>query len=106
MDSSVTVRVEIDERALREAISNGEGVESILQAETDKIVSRANSLSRGMRTGRWHDHSTGETLGDTEPEFAGNVKKRGKGHIGIVYTANYAAQKANMQSNILLKAKG
>lgn len=101
-----TVTVKIDEAALKRAISNGEGIQGILQRETERIVDQANALSAGMRTGIYHDHTTGETRGDTEPEFAGNVEKVRDGYIGIVYTANYAAQKANHKSNILLKAKG
>lgn len=100
------VRVDIDQQALEDAIANGEGLPDLLKAEVDKIASRANSLSAGMRTARFFDRDTGELKGDTEPEFQGNVKMGKKGYIGIVYPANYAAHKANMTSNILLKAKG
>lgn len=100
------VRVDIDQKALEDAIANGEGLPDLLKAEVDKIVTRANSLSAGMRTARFYDRESGELRGDTEPEFQGNVKKFANGYIGIVYPANYAAHKANMTSNILLKAKG
>ena len=104
--AKVTVRVDIDEAAMKRAIKDGDGVSGILQAEVEKITSRANALSAGMRTGIYHDRESGMTVGDTEPSFAGNVKKIGDSQIGIVYAANYAAQKANYENNILLKAKG
>lgn len=106
MASYATVKVVIDEAALKRAVSNGDGVQGILKQKVDSITANANALSAGMRTGIFHDHATGETRGDTEPDFEGNVERRGDGYIGIVYTANYAAQKANLDNNILLKAKG
>lgn len=106
MASNGTVKVVIDEAAMKRAIQNADGVQGILKQRVDSITANANALSAGMRTGIFHDHATGETRGDTQPEFEGNVEKRKGGYIGIVYTANYAAQKANMENNILLKAKG
>ena len=104
--ANCSVRVEIDEAALKEAIKNGDGIESLLRSEAENIASRARSLSSGMRTGRFYDREKGQLLGDTEPTFASDVKKIGNGYVGIVYTSNYAAQKANYENNILLKAKG
>lgn len=101
-----SVIVKIDEAALQRAIQNGEGLPGTLQQRVDEIKDTANALSAGMRTGIWHDHETGETRGDTEPVFDGDVQKVKGGYVGIVYTANYAAQKANHNNNILLKAKG
>ena len=101
-----TVRVEIDEAALKQAVKEGEGVQALLKQKTDEIVSRANSLASGMRTGLFYDREQGQLVGNTQPEYTGNVEKRGNGYIGIVHPANYAAMKANYESNILLKAKG
>ena len=98
------VRVVIDEKAFEKAVREASGVKDILNSEVDRITKQANSLSSGMRSGI--KHIDGERVGDTEPSFDGNVKKINGSYIGIVYTANYAAQKANTQSNILLKAKG
>lgn len=38
--------------------------------------------------------------------YAGNVRMQRDGYMGIVYTANHAAQLDNHRNNTLLKAKG
>ena len=100
------VRVVIDELALQRAVAEADGVEPLLLERAGEICSNANLMSTGDRTGIWHDHATGEVKGDTEPEYDYDVMRGRKGWVGIVYTANYAAQKNNHRYNTLLKAKG
>lgn len=104
--AKATCTVVIDENALKRAISYGDGIESALKEAVNKIESRANAMAVGYETPIWHDHKTGETKGGTQAEYRGDVQLGKKGYVGIVYTANYAAQKENHQHNTLLKAKG
>lgn len=100
------VKVDIDQAALSRAINQGENTKMLLQQRAEQIADSANSLSAGMLTERWYNTEEHEWIGGTEPEFKADVKDSRLGPVGIVYTANYAAQKANYNSNILLKAKG
>lgn len=106
MASSVTVKVELNDRNLKRAVAFAPGTEAALRKHTDKIKSRANSMAAGYTTPKWHDHETGETKGGTKAAYDGDVILGRKGYVGIVYPANYAAQKENHQHNTLLKAKG
>ena len=106
MASVSNVEVVIDQKALEEAAYGQDGTEAILKEHTDRIIDAASALSAGYMSGVFHDHETGTTNGPTHAEYDGNVQRRGKGFIGIVYTANYAAQKDNYENNTLLKAKG
>lgn len=105
MANYVDVKVEIDEEALKHAVNFASGTQTLLQSEVARINGRANAIGSYV-TPKWHDHATGETKGDTPAEYAGDTQLRSKGYIGIVYTANYAAQKDNHMYNTLLKAKG
>ncbi|MBQ9147803.1 MAG: hypothetical protein IJX68_08835 [Rikenellaceae bacterium] len=96
----------IFQEALLRAACGAEGTRALVESKTNKIASTANALGGGYRTPKWHDHDTGETKGNTQPAYDGNVQKRNGKFIGIVYTANYSAQKDNMEHNTLLKAKG
>jgi methyl coenzyme M reductase alpha subunit len=100
----VTCLVKIDEEKLKHAISNAEKLPGQLSTPVNAIINAANSMSAGFRTGIFHDPKTGEKRGDTQPNYAGNVIKGKHGYVGIVYTANYAAQKDNHLHNTLLKA--
>lgn len=106
MADNVSVKVEIDSRGLKHAVAFAHGTEAALRKYTDKIKSRANSMAAGYTTPKWHDHKTGETKGGTKAAYDGDVILGRKGYVGIVYPANYAAQKENHQHNTLLKAKG
>lgn len=106
MASVTNVEVVIDQKALEDAAYAQDGTKAVLQAATDDIIDNANALCAGYMTGVFHDHATGETRGPTQAEYDGNVQYRRNGYIGIVYTANYAAQKDNLENNTLLKAKG
>ncbi len=106
MASIANVEVVIDQKALEDAAYAQEGTQAIIKERTDEIISGANAMSAGYQTGVFHDHATGETRGPTHAEYDGNVQLRRGSYIGIVYTANYAAQKDNLENNTLLKAKG
>lgn len=98
------VVVEIDEKKLYEAVQDAEDLPSVIGDITNRIIAQANAFSAGFRTGIYHDHQTGETLGDTQPDYGGNVKKVGKTIVGIVHPKNYAAIKDNYENNTLLKS--
>lgn len=95
-----------DDAAIRAAINTAEGTADALEAKAAQIAARANALSSGFRTGIFHDHATGETRGNTRPEYASNVRRFGQVPVGLVYTANYAAQKDTYENNTLLKSIG
>lgn len=76
----------------------------LVQKATQIATERANAMSSGFRTGLWHDHATGETKGDTQPQYASEVNFAVHYHHGVVYTANYAAMKDTKENNTLLKA--
>ena len=61
-------------------------------------------MSAGFRTGIYHDHETGETLGNTQPRYEGDVGPDKRFVVGIVYPKNYAAMKDNHKNNTLLKS--
>lgn len=104
--ASVSVKVVIDQKALEHAVNFSEGTARALGAKTDAITGAANGMSAGFRTGRYHRDHRSPAVGDTPASYAGNVQMESKGYVGIVYTANYAAQKDNYLNNTLLKAKG
>ena len=106
MASEYTVVVKIDQKALEEAAYGQDGTEAIIKQHTDAIIDNANALCAGYKSGVFHDRETGTTKGPTQAVYDGNVERRKTAYIGIVYTANYAAQKDNLENNTLLKAKG
>lgn len=99
------MRVKIDEKALAREVGSAPGTRELLQAAVDKIRTRANEMSSGNRTGRWHDPATGKGKGPSEPHYDGDVRKVGGSYHGLVYTATYAAIKDNHENNTLLKAR-
>lgn len=101
-----SVEVVIDEQKLRDAVSQADGLQGILEEKTNAIIARANALGSGYRTGIWHDPATREKKGDTQPEYGGDVIYGHRGYVGIVHPNNYAALKDNYENNTLLKAKG
>lgn len=98
------ITVVIDEKKLYEAINDSPGIKPVLEKACSAITSKANSMSSGYRTGKWHDHSTGEERGGTQPEYAYDVKKKRRTMVGLVHPANYAAMKDNHEHNTLLKS--
>lgn len=76
-----------------------------LDKKAGDICGKANSMAAGFRTKKWTDPKTGQRKGDT-PAVYGSKEARefGQTSVAIVYTANYSAQKENMQHNTLLKS--
>lgn len=121
--ASTSARVEWDMDALQRAAARSEETRAALVDATDRIVSTANSMGSGTRSGGhgykakgtgkprrgqgWleHENSPAPVTGPAA-EYAGNVRMFHDGYLGIVYTANYSAQLDNHKNNTLLKAKG
>lgn len=98
------IRIEIDPKKLDSAIQNADGTPKALGTLVKQVASKANALASGYRTGYYYDRSIGKRKGGTQAKYAGNVKKKGKSQVGLVYTSNYSAQKENMEHNTLLKS--
>ena len=121
--ASASARVEWDMAALQRAAARSDEVRDALTEATDRIVSTANAMGSGTRSGGhdykakgtgtprrgqvWleHENSPAPVTGPAA-EYAGNVRMFHDGYMGIVYTANYSAQLDNHRNNTLLKAKG
>lgn len=121
--ANVTVTVDISQKSLEEAINSAEGTRSAISSESSKIAAKANAMASeksgvwretgkphtpGRSGGEFHDHgNVTEVIGGKSAVYASKPARRGPGGVvGIVYTANYAAQKDNSKRNTLLKAKG
>ena len=91
-------------KALGHAIGTAPETLAAVTAATNRIASAAQSLGSGYTTKKWKDPKTGEVKGGTQAEYGSSVKTLTNAHVGLVYTANYAAQKDNMEHNTLLKA--
>jgi len=100
-----SVDVRIDMAKLKKAVNNAEGLVPLLERRSAEIAAKANSLSSGFRTGRYHVDHKSPPVGGTAPVYLSNVRDMGKGPVGIVHTGNYAAMKDNHQNNTLLKAR-
>lgn len=98
--------VEIDESALKHAVNHADGVKGVLEAKTAEITGRANAMGAGFRTGRFYDRAERKLKGNTQPEYAGDVRRTGQGYVGLVHPKNYAAMKDTHLHNTLLKARG
>ena len=98
------LEIRIDENKLFEAIQDAEDLPKVIEEYTRRIEGQANSMSSSFRTGIFHDHQTKQTLGDTKPEYGGDVQRKGRSVVGIVHPKNYSAMKDNYENNTLLKA--
>lgn len=95
----------IDKNKLWRCICREDATYQLVRNAADARRDTANALSSGFRTGIYHDHETGEKKGNTQPRYMAKTgRPRGIVPTGIVYTANYAAQKDNMLHNTLLKS--
>lgn len=105
--ADVTVNVVVDNDAPLRIFRTPE-VKAAMNREASGIADRANQLSAGFRTGIWHDHATGETRGNTQPNY-GYTKAQTStkyGSIAFVHPKNYSAMKDNYLHNTMLKARG
>ena len=94
------LEIKWDKRALGLAIGTApETLEAVTEA-TNQILSNAQSMSSGFRTEKYKDK------GDTPAKYSGDVRSYNHAHVGVIYTANYSAQKENWTNNTLLKAVG
>lgn len=120
---SVTVKVDISQQSLKHAVNFAPGTRTALARESNAIAARANGMATeksgiwhetgkphtpGKTGGEWHDHGGSyKTIGGEEAKYSTKPVIAGKdGYVGIVFAANYAAQKDNLKNNTLLKAKG
>lgn len=111
----------INDGDLHDFINSQPGTAETLQEYCSAIQARAQANAAGYRSGIWHEYGskkaanpgngkwvdrgrTYPTKGNTPARYASNVQKRGGVQVGLVYTANHAAQKENMQHNTLLKS--
>ena len=123
MASGVRCRVVFDMEALQQVAARSDETRAALVELTDRIVARANSSGSSTHTGGhgydtkgtgrprrgmgWVQHENSPApLDGTQASYAGNVRMQRDGYMGIVYTANYAAQVDNHRNNTLLKAMG
>ena len=123
MASAAKCRVEFDMAALRDAAARSDETRAALVAATDRIIAAANAMGASTHsgghgydtkgTGRprkgqgWLQHENSPApVNGPQAAYDGNVRMQRDGYIGIVYTANHAAQVDNHRNNTLLKAKG
>lgn len=104
---SVKVNVVLDKDAPEKIFALPQ-VKGALTKQASEIADRANQLGAGFRTGIWHDHKTGETRGNTQPNY-GYTKAQSStkyGSIAFVHPKNYSAMKDNYLHDTMLKAMG
>ena len=97
------VRIEVDMNAAWRVAYKSDGLYQMVRQETDKRASRANSLSSGFKTDKYHRDHKSPAVGGTSPEYKPHTRRNPDVPVGIVYTGNYAAKKENMLHNTLLK---
>lgn len=98
------IEIVVDDAKVRKAINEAEGTESKLQIITQQVVGKANALGAVYRTGKYHRNHQSPAVGGTQPEYGGDVKRKGGTPVGIVHPDNYAAMKDNYLHNTMLKA--
>lgn len=97
-----SVEVVLHQDKIEKAVRNADKLEGSLEEVVKRIVDNANRLSSSFRTGIIH--RDGQTIGDTQPEYAGDVIWGKSGYIGLVHPKNYSAMKDNYENNTLLKS--
>lgn len=99
------VEFHIDKEKLWRLACKSEGTYALVRNAADAVSSRANAMSSGFRTAKYHRDHKSPAVGGTQPKYEANTgRPRGIVPVGIVYTANYAAQKDNHLHNTLLKS--
>lgn len=93
-----------DDAALKKLV--GEAARPLVEQKTAAVLSSANSMGAGFRTGKFYRDHKKPPLGDTQARYAGDVRDQGGVPVGVVHPANYAAIKDNHDNNTLLKAMG
>lgn len=98
------VQIRIDPNKLRSLAFASEVTRQLVDEETRKVASNANSMGAAYRTGFYHVDHKSPAVGGTQPVYKADTQRRGKTYVGIVATGNYAAMKDNHLHNTLLKA--
>jgi len=98
----VKFTLHLDNKAVDEAIQEGDGTALALQEIVERVKGNANAMSADFRTKK--SKTKGVPVGNKQPIFGGDVEEFGGRQVGIIYTANYAAQKHNHEHNTLLKS--
>ena len=96
-------KIEIDEAALENLVKTSEETMALIQQHVTASVDAANAASASFRTAIFH-RPGGETVGDTQPHYAGSVKLVRRCWIGLIHPKNYAAMKDNHERNTMLKS--
>ena len=100
--SARVVAVVIDTSVLAEAC--GKAAKPLVNKRADEIMSRVQGMSAGFYTGRFYDRTEKKLKGHTAPRYGVKHADSNTNPHAIVYTANYAAMKFELQNNGLLKA--
>ena len=93
----------IDDKKIENIAKTSEETRSLLTSHVTASVDAANAASASFRTAIFH-RPDGTTVGDTQPRYAGDVKKIRGCYVGIVHPKNYAAMKDNHERNTMLKS--
>jgi hypothetical protein len=98
------VKFTIDREKVWRLACKSDGTYQLVRSAGDATAGKANALSAGFKTGRYHPNHKSPGVGGTQPSYRSNTRRNPTVPTAIVYTANYAAQKDNMQHNTLLKS--
>lgn len=99
------VHFTIDRDKLWRLVCRQDATYQVIRSTTDAVASRANAMSAGFRTGKYHPDHKSPGVGGTQPVYRSNTQRpKGIVPVGMAYTGNYAAQKDNHLHNTLLKS--
>lgn len=99
------VEFHIDKEKLWRLICKQDAIYQVIRSTTDAVADRANNLSAGFHTKKYHPDHKSPGVGGTQPVYRSNTQRpKGIVPVGLAYTGNYAAQKDNHLHNTLLKA--
>lgn len=99
------VEFSIDREKLWRLICKQDATYQVIRSTADGVAGNANAMSTGYRTKKYHRDHKSPGVGGTQPKYQSNTQRpKGVVPVGIVYTANYAAQKDNHEHNTLLKS--
>ena len=93
----------IDDKKIENIAKSSDKTRALLSRHVTATVDAANAASASFRTALFH-RPDGTTVGETQPHYAGDVKKMGGCYVGIIHPKNYAAMKDNHERNTMLKS--
>lgn len=94
----------IDKEKLWRLVCKQDETYQLVRNEGDAVAGRANEMSAGFRTAKYHPDHKSPGVGGTQPVYRSNTRRNPDVPVSLVYTGNYAAQKDNHLHNTLLKA--